>query len=262
MYSGTLVSDGSIRNPFDYHEKWEATYRVAFDLTDGWTLESQGATTAEYWERSRAAATPTTVAGPAPAPTAPAPTAPAPTAPAPTAPAPTAPAPTAPAPTGPPPTAAAVGALTQLVDDTGAITVAVPPTWTQTITSPYDTGQARIIATPDLATFSPQGTIPSEYTVPGVLLMVTGTFPDPSEPARFLPFEGCTKSEPTPYADGTFTGSLVMNEACNGTASRVAVMVANRDDGSAGLTAVVVLPEPGDELLTSILRSLDGDPSS
>jgi hypothetical protein len=155
--------------------------------------------------------------------------------------------------------AATTSAMTQLVDDTGRVTVAVPTSWTQVSTAPLATGQARLVASPDLTVFSPELLmIPTNYTVPGVFVMsADGQLSDPGEMASLLPFTDCTAGPVTPYADATFTGGLVMR-TCGGTA-QVAVLSANRNDGSATVTAVVLLPQPDDALLNAILGSLDGD---
>lgn len=232
-YSGTGAVTGSLSNPLDYHEKFETTYSTSYTLDDGMTYEANGASTLEYAE------TPLTPGTPAPTP------------------------PISTTAAAPEPVELAPSTL-QLTDETGALTVAVPATWTDVRLNPNAAGSATILASTDLSIFSPDGTIPNEYSAPGVLLFATEPAPasiGTESAASFPQFDGCAEAGTTPYVDGTFTGSLRRLD-CTPSGSRVVVLFANRDDGSAGVTLVAVLTQPGDGELDAILAGLDGDPTS
>jgi len=236
VYEGTIVTDGSLSDPLDVHERRDLTYQLALGLADGWTLELQGATTDEYWETPDTPVQVTPVVTAAPVTAAPV--------------------------TEAPVTAVPVADTVTIVDDLGLITVTVPASWTQVRTEPVD-GRGRIVASPDLSVFSPTSTLPRAYTVPGVLMLSSPTqLPDAAESVSFLPFPDCQKQEPQPYADAAFTGATLVFSACGGTASEITVFAGNRNDGTGSLSAIILDTVAGSPTVPGIIASLGGTPAS
>lgn len=157
-----------------------------------------------------------------------------------------------------PPTVAGAVAIT---DDTGSITVAVPPTWTQVTTSPSDGAQPRISASPDQALFQPAEGQPDTYSVPGLIYMSTDLVADTAAAAAGLSLDDCTDGGVQPYSDGTFTGHVQVNTDCAGTTTRVYTVVASPADQSFTAVLLIQLTEPGDAELNTILRTFNYTPA-
>lgn len=151
-------------------------------------------------------------------------------------------------PTGPNDTVA--GAVS-IVDDTNRLTVAVPPAWSDVSTTRGD--GPTIMAGPDLAALRA-----GDPTAAGMVAMVTNFEPATEAAVEFrsLGSEVCTSQGIQPYDDGTLSGHSLLLTDCAGTSARTFILVAGLADRSNSVTLVVVLTEPGDAELATVLGSL------
>lgn len=98
-----------------------------------------------------------------------------------------------------------------LEDDTGLLTVAVPPDWADTATAPAtDDGSelGRITAATDIDTYR------SGFEEPGVTLVALPYNPDTTSIVASTLSEGCRAAEDSRYDDGAFVGVLRHWTAC------------------------------------------------
>lgn len=157
--------------------------------------------------------------------------------------------------TSPPPPG---GELVTVVDDTGLLTVDVPAEWdditTEAGAAPDGSPQARIIASPNVQSFS------STFSTPGVLY-TTQPFAADTETALRAGADysaDCTDLGTAPYADEFFTGTIQQWAGCGGTTAQVVTLLANPQSGDVSVVLVVALVTPGDlSALAAILRSFD-----
>jgi hypothetical protein len=145
----------------------------------------------------------------------------------------------------------------QLVDDTGAITVAVPDTWTDVDTAPLvsadGTPQPYIAAAPDRQEFD------ETFNVPGVLYVAV---PYQAEPQVLidelgLP-SGCAQLDVTPYDDGVFTGLVQVGEQCGaGEATWVMVVASPADQSFSALVQVQAATAADEAAVDVVLQSFN-----
>jgi hypothetical protein len=156
-----------------------------------------------------------------------------------------------------------VDGAVQVTDDSRTITVAVPPEWTQTATASVtgSDGQPhpQIAATSgDIAVFTGQDPVPTDFTIPGVRF-VGRAFEADTEGLVLDGASGfpCTVGTPQPYADPVFTGHIVELTACGGTATRIFVLAANPADSAMTAVLVIQVPDADDTAFQTVLSSFD-----
>jgi hypothetical protein len=146
----------------------------------------------------------------------------------------------------------------RLVDDTGAITVVVPDTWTDVDTAPAlaadGTAQPYISAAPDFAQFQ------RTFDVPGVVFTTIAPRDDLEAVIEEygLP-SGCAEFEVVPYDDGVFVGLAQVGTSCGADEAAGWWAVAANPDG-APLTALVLVQSAtaADEAaVTQVLQSFN-----
>jgi hypothetical protein len=151
----------------------------------------------------------------------------------------------------------AVGAL-QVTDDTQTITLAVPPDWLETATTPSAAGLPQVLAGPQLAGFAPGGVAGQTFTSAGVRFTANPFTADTAAAvtaaAATLP---CTQGTVQPYEDPVFTGHIVQLTDCGGTTTRVYLVEANPADATLTASLLIQVTDFDDSDLQTILSSFD-----
>lgn len=149
-----------------------------------------------------------------------------------------------------------VAGAVPLVDDTGRITVSVPPTWTEITTSPTSEGNPYISASPNQAVF--QSADATSFTTPGVIFSARPFIAD-TQTAVSAVTDGslCTDAGVQPYSDGVFTGHAQVYTDCGGTATRMVVIVASPADSSFTAVLLIQVVDPGPAEVNTIIGSFN-----
>lgn len=149
-----------------------------------------------------------------------------------------------------------VAGAVPVVDDTGRITVAVPPTWTEVATAHPDRPVPYITASPNQAVFQASDT--STFTTPGVIYQAIDYTADTAgEVSGAVDATLCTPGEVLPYDDGVFTGHIAEYTACGGTEARMYFLAASPADASFTAVLLIQVVEPGNAELNTILGSFN-----
>lgn len=147
----------------------------------------------------------------------------------------------------------------QLVDDTGTITVSVPPTWTDVLTAPVDlesgaTTLAAIEASTDRELFN------ATFDIAGVTFVAVPFTPDTATAAdSFGLGGGCAETESRPYDDGVFVGTRLVSTLCTGNPSaQFHVIAANPVNQAFTAQLRIQIAGPGElPILEGILASFN-----
>jgi hypothetical protein len=148
-----------------------------------------------------------------------------------------------------------------IVDHTQTITIAVPPAWTDVDVMPGfnsdGTDKPWISASTDLDTTY---TVFERFGVPGVdFQALTFEADTAARLARSALNDVCTAEPVQTYDDGVFVGHIEFFDACDGTTSRIAAVVANPADGAFTASVQIQLTgQPDDEAtLNGLLLSFN-----
>lgn len=149
-----------------------------------------------------------------------------------------------------------VAGAVPLTDDTGRLSIAVPPTWTEIVTSPTDDGNPYISASPNQAVF--QSADASSFTTPGVIYSAR-PFTADTQTAVSSVTDGslCTDGGIVDYDDGVFVGHAQIFTDCGGTAARMYIIVANPADSSFTAVLLIQVVDAGDAELNTIVGSFN-----
>jgi hypothetical protein len=148
-----------------------------------------------------------------------------------------------------------------LVDDTGAITVSVPPTWTDVNTSPFtgDDGATLpfIAASTDLQVFT------DTFDAPGVIFAAETFNADTAAVAEEWGLSsGCANEVSEPYDDNIFVGTHVFYSGCGGGDAEYHVIAANPESQAFTAVVSVQLTGAGEQpVLDGIIASFNVAPS-
>jgi serine protease Do len=125
---------------------------------------------------------------------------------------------------------------TTLTDDTGALTVDVPSTWTSTDLTPLvlDDGTTTpfIQASPDLAAFN------ETWTTPGLVFTSLDGVDIPTALSTFAPSDACVDGGITDYSDAAFQGQYQVWTDCGGTDTLFVVLAAEPLSGGTGVVVI------------------------
>jgi serine protease Do len=149
-----------------------------------------------------------------------------------------------------------------LTDDTGAITVAVPDTWTDIDTTPEtdETGAPapRIAAAPDLEEFR------ATFDVPGVEYIAAPYVEDPEATIEEVGLtSGCAEVVVEPYEDPVFTGFVQVGTECGATGEATwnFVVASPEDHSFTAFVQVQTATAADDEALQIVLDSFNIAPA-
>jgi hypothetical protein len=146
-----------------------------------------------------------------------------------------------------------------IVDDTGQIGIAVPPTWQEIDTVPDGSGQPWISATTDRFLFFPAEGTADTYSEPGIIYRGFNVAADPVEWLDTSLYHGfCTAGPMQPFEENAlFVGFLQQFFGCGGSASVITQVAASRvDNAEFSVFLHVQLVSDDDETLRHLLQSM------
>jgi serine protease Do len=134
----------------------------------------------------------------------------------------------------------------RVTDDSGAISVAIPSTWTdvQTAGLLLDDGTTtpQLIASTDVAAYE------ATFDVPGISIVVAAPFADPNTTLTNVGLTGGCTFTTEPYSDAMFTGVAQVGTACGAGTASWKMIVANTLDGATGVVISLQTASPADQL--------------
>lgn len=154
-------------------------------------------------------------------------------------------------------------ALIPLVDDTGALHISIPASWSDIDTTPFvldDVDNPYIEASTDRSRFlAAEGD--EEYSVPGVLYRALDYIADTAGEVSTFVNNACADGGIAQYSDGVFTGHVRSYTNCAGRPTRQYVLFASPADHSFTALVIVQLTAPGDAEWLAIVDSFNYDPA-
>jgi hypothetical protein len=152
----------------------------------------------------------------------------------------------------PPPTGEVPSDWTPLEDESHAIVISVPSTWTATrLASPTDPTVPWISATTDEAMFFPPEGTADTFAVAGVVYQAYPFDPDTAARLEASSFHDvCTAGPLQAYDDGVFVGHIQRFTACNGTASSIVRVAASPADQAFTADLLIQLTGQPDDAVT------------
>lgn len=156
----------------------------------------------------------------------------------------------------------AVGSFVTVTDDTGAVSVKVPSTWSQTDGASFTDDQGStfysVTASPDMATFN------KSWAVPGVQVAASMDAVG-SDPVQIInnyktgSGKDCTLDSEGPYDDGYYVGQFAYFTGCAGSGTDFGIL-ATTDVGNTHFMLVyvqLVSDQDKDVVLTNILNTFN-----